>query len=393
MNAVLQQLLSAPWFSHVLMSAKSTPAEDSLLYECQKMIANHFYSDLAVTVTRPLVDVSKIWGASIDCREPHDAQEYLMSLLDQVGSDMLAEDKENLDGLFHGEISSHVTHGCNHGHSSVMKGSFVCLSLNIDGIASIHDCIQSTLQRENIAVDCAQCNSLKLDACHVASKKDFISACPPILVIHLKRFLFDISSDSRIATVLKNVPSIPSVLDLTPFLSPNCSDLGLYDLHGMVLHIGSLEYGHYTSIFSQESPGSSKAREWLFADDHKVSVFSEDEVKYFFLTVRITLLSDRVCRCNRFAIIKVKRWRDRFRILYFTKSETRTCFPSSKAVYLLFRLARLPRPRLPCMPRLQLCPKARTYCAELRLLCRLAKRWFQRSRRKSVTWLLALSGT
>ncbi len=278
MNAVLQQLLSAPWFSHVLMSAKSTPSDDSLLYECQKMIANHFYSDLAVTFTRPLVDVSKIWGASINCREPHDAQEYLMSLLDQAGADMLAEDKENLDGLFHGEISSYVTHGCKHGHTSVMKGSIVCLSLNIDGISSIHDCIQSTLKQENIAVDCAQCSSMKLEACHEAAKKDFISACPPILVIHLKRFLFDVSSDSRLATVLKNVPSIPSVLDLTPFLAPNCSDLGLYDLHGMVLHVGSLEYGHYTSIFSHERPGPSKTREWLFADDHKVSVMSEEEV-------------------------------------------------------------------------------------------------------------------
>jgi ubiquitin C-terminal hydrolase len=278
MNAVLQQFLSAPWFSHVIMSAKCAPADDCLLYECQKMIANHFYSDLAVTCTRPLVDVSKIWGASIDSREPHDAQEYLMSLLDQIGADMQAEDKENLDGLFHGEISSHVTHGCKHGHTSVMKGSFVCLSLNIDGISSIHDCIQSTLQQEDISVDCAQCSSLKLEECHQASKKDFISACPPVLVIHLKRFLFDISSDSRVATVLKNVPSIPSLLDFSPFLSPDCPDLGLYDLHGMVLHVGSLEYGHYTSVFSHESPDSSKAREWLFADDHKVSVLPEDEV-------------------------------------------------------------------------------------------------------------------
>jgi ubiquitin carboxyl-terminal hydrolase 10 len=117
-----------------------------------------------------------------------------------------------------------------------------------------------------------------LEECHQASKKDFISACPPVLVIHLKRFLFDISSDSRVATVLKNVPSIPNLLDFSPFLSPDCPDLGLYDLHGMVLHVGSLEYGHYTSVFSHESPDSSKAREWLFADDHKVSVLPEDEV-------------------------------------------------------------------------------------------------------------------
>ena len=40
-----------------------------------------------------------------------------MSLLDQIGADMLPEDKENLDGLFHGEIASHVTHGCKRGHN------------------------------------------------------------------------------------------------------------------------------------------------------------------------------------------------------------------------------------------------------------------------------------
>jgi ubiquitin C-terminal hydrolase len=278
MNAVLQQLLSAPWFSHVIMSAKCTPADDCLLYECQKMIANHFYSDLAVTFTRPLVEASKIWGAAIDYREPHDAQEYLMSLLDQIAADMQAEDKENLDGLFHGEISSHVTHGCKLAHTSVIKGSFVCLSLNIHGIASIHECIQNTLQEEHISVDCAQCSALNLELCRQATKNDFISACPPILVIHLKRFLFDVSSGSQLATVLKSVPSIPSVLDMSPFLSPDCPDLGLYDLHGMVLHYGSLEYGHYTSVFSQESQDSPDVREWLFADDHKVNILSEDEV-------------------------------------------------------------------------------------------------------------------
>ena len=313
MNAVLQQMLSSPWFSQVIMSAKSAPVADCLLYECQKMIANHFYSDLAVTFTRPLVDVSKIWGASIDCREPHDAQEYLMSLLDQLGADMQAEDKENLEGLFHGEICSHVTHGCKHGHTSVMNGSFVCLSLNIDGIASIHDCIQSTLQQENIAVDCAQCSRLNMEACREAAKKDYISACPPILVIHLKRFVFDISSDSRTATVLKNLPSIPSVLDLTPFVSPDCSDMGLYDLHGMVLHIGSLEYGHYTSVFSHEHPDSSKAREWLFADDHKVSVLSEEEVNAGFV-IRLVAFSDYLYRFCLFVKTKVRKRRDRYHI-------------------------------------------------------------------------------
>ncbi|XP_051880595.1 ubiquitin carboxyl-terminal hydrolase 45 isoform X2 [Pristis pectinata] len=81
-----------------------------------------------------------------------------------------------------------------------------------------------------------------------ARKQMLISAVPPILNLHLKRFH---QAGLSLRKVNKHV-DFPLVLDLAPFCSSNCKNVGdeskvLYGLYGIVEHCGSMRGGHYAA--------------------------------------------------------------------------------------------------------------------------------------------------
>ncbi|XP_072355698.1 ubiquitin carboxyl-terminal hydrolase 45 isoform X2 [Scyliorhinus torazame] len=81
-----------------------------------------------------------------------------------------------------------------------------------------------------------------------ARKQMLISAVPPVLNLHLKRFH---QTDLNLRKINRHV-EFPLVLDLAPFCSSNCKNVGegnkvLYSLYGVVEHSGSMRGGHYTA--------------------------------------------------------------------------------------------------------------------------------------------------
>ncbi|XP_038655455.1 ubiquitin carboxyl-terminal hydrolase 45 isoform X2 [Scyliorhinus canicula] len=81
-----------------------------------------------------------------------------------------------------------------------------------------------------------------------ARKQMLISAVPPVLNLHLKRFH---QTGLNLRKINRHV-EFPLVLDLAPFCSSNCKNVGegnkvLYGLYGVVEHSGSMRGGHYTA--------------------------------------------------------------------------------------------------------------------------------------------------
>ncbi|MGH0174608.1 UNVERIFIED_CONTAM: hypothetical protein FKN15_069631, partial [Acipenser sinensis] len=81
-----------------------------------------------------------------------------------------------------------------------------------------------------------------------ARKQMLISALPPIVTLHLKRFH---QAGMSLRKVNRHV-DFPMVLDLAPFCSASCknvveSERVLYSLYGIVEHSGSMRGGHYTA--------------------------------------------------------------------------------------------------------------------------------------------------
>ncbi|XP_073933979.1 ubiquitin carboxyl-terminal hydrolase 45 isoform X3 [Castor canadensis] len=88
-----------------------------------------------------------------------------------------------------------------------------------------------------------------------ARKQLLISSVPAILILHLKRFH---QAGLSLRKVNRHV-DFPLTLDLAPFCSATCKNVGvgdkvLYGLYGIVEHSGSMRGGHYTAYVKVRVP-------------------------------------------------------------------------------------------------------------------------------------------
>lgn len=128
-----------------------------------------------------------------------------------------------------------------------------------------------------------------------ARKQMLISALPPVVTLHLKRFH---QAGMNLRKVNRHV-DFPLMLDLAPFCSANCKNLGsgervLYSLYGIVEHSGSMRGGHYAAYVKVRTPqrkpeqrrkqsGSREASsapqgQWVYVSDTNVQTVPESRV-------------------------------------------------------------------------------------------------------------------
>ncbi|TRY84621.1 hypothetical protein DNTS_001349 [Danionella cerebrum] len=128
-----------------------------------------------------------------------------------------------------------------------------------------------------------------------ARKQMLISALPPVVTLHLKRFH---QAGMNLRKVNRHV-DFPLLLDLTPFCSATCKNLSsgehvLYSLYGIVEHSGSMRGGHYAAYVKVRSPqrrpeqrrNQSASREassapqgqWVYISDTTVQTVPESRV-------------------------------------------------------------------------------------------------------------------
>ncbi|KAG1948075.1 ubiquitin carboxyl-terminal hydrolase [Pimephales promelas] len=128
-----------------------------------------------------------------------------------------------------------------------------------------------------------------------ARKQMLISALPPVVTLHLKRFH---QAGMNLRKVNRHV-DFPLMLDLAPFCAANCKNLGsgervLYSLYGIVEHSGSMRGGHYAAYVKVRTPqrkpeqrrnqsGSREASsapqgQWVYVSDTSVQTVPESRV-------------------------------------------------------------------------------------------------------------------
>ncbi|XP_040279103.1 ubiquitin carboxyl-terminal hydrolase 16 isoform X1 [Bufo bufo] len=89
-----------------------------------------------------------------------------------------------------------------------------------------------------------------------AKKQMLVSAPPPILTLHLKRFQQNGFSLHKLNKHIK----FPEVIDLAPFCTAKCKNIHdgdcrvLYALYGVIEHSGTMRSGHYTAYVKSRSP-------------------------------------------------------------------------------------------------------------------------------------------
>ncbi|KAJ4369491.1 hypothetical protein N0V86_009326 [Didymella sp. IMI 355093] len=110
-----------------------------------------------------------------------------------------------------------------------------------------------------------------------------LKSAPDNLILHLKRFDFDLNDFSR-KKVHDNF-EFPETIDMGLYnvdhlsdpLRPHTEDL--FDLVGVVVHFGNCENGHYYSyIRKRPGPTANGSPSWLNFNDYEVDPFNPAEI-------------------------------------------------------------------------------------------------------------------
>ena len=304
MNSALQCLSNTPPLAEYFSSQSAlktlnprSPSKGEVAAAFAELMSNMWSSSSSSSSSSSVERPSRLKSAvaSVTRRfagyEQHDAQEFLIALLDALHDDTnrvktklpfeeltdppAASDKEISNdwwryftarndsvvwNLFAGQLKSETKcRAC--GHRSRVFDPFMDLSVPIPkSECTLGDCLEKFVEPETIPGGewrCSKCKDFQ-----VAEKELAIFRLPQILVVHLKRFSIGSSSSSmfggifggggnksKINTSVKFPTEGFDVKEYLALESPERS-LGattLYDLIGVVNHSGSLNGGHYVA--------------------------------------------------------------------------------------------------------------------------------------------------
>jgi len=170
-----------------------------------------------------------------------------------------------------------------HQRDSVVVEDWRSLQLDIqrDSVHTIQDALSHISQPQPVQVGSSE-----------ASQQVLIEALPPVLVLHLKRFLYDTAARG-VVKIGKPVQFSPELEIPFDIMAPACRRPARYTLYSVLYHHGvSAGGGHYTLDVLHPNPragtssggvaGSSNAggggEAWLHIDDETVSAVRHEDV-------------------------------------------------------------------------------------------------------------------
>ncbi|XBW36977.1 hypothetical protein QEN19_002557 [Hanseniaspora menglaensis] len=206
------------------------------------------------------VELTKSFGwDSGDSFVQNDIQEFNRLLLDKL------EDSMDLKFLFVGEMKSYIR--CiNVKYESSKIEEFWDIQLNVKNMSSIQESFDHYIEEEILEGE----NSYYTDkfGFQKARKGVIFKKFPSILFIQLNRFEYDFNLD-KLLKINDNFV-FTDTLDLSEYVEKSIGD-EIYKLHGVLVHSGDLDTGHYYAILKPKDT-------WMTFDDDKVWKVREEEV-------------------------------------------------------------------------------------------------------------------
>ncbi|XP_064115645.1 ubiquitin carboxyl-terminal hydrolase 8-like [Macrobrachium nipponense] len=207
----------------------------------------------------------------------HDSHEFLLFLLSWLHEDLrggtmpflqdtqdcMLEDVENNESsvicsLFQGENRHRIIcNTCQYEPLSYEPFTIMSLSLPFSGGCTLADLLQNTYMDSCIDYKCPRCKTQGK-----GTRKSDIRKLPPVLVLHLNRFDYNISARKK-----QNYVDFPlENLSLVEHATSTKRGSTQYNLCGVSNHYGSLNAGHYTSFCK-----SYDSKFWYRCDDQNVT--------------------------------------------------------------------------------------------------------------------------
>jgi ubiquitin carboxyl-terminal hydrolase 7 len=238
-------------------------------YTLQRLFYQLQTSDAAVSTN----ELTKSFGwETRHIFEQQDVQELSRKLMERMEEKMKGTRAEDvLPQLFRGKIKTYIS--CiNVDYESSRIEDFWDIQLNVSGNKNVLDSFRDYVQVEQLVGE-NQYHAGDTYKLQDANKGVIFTAFPDVLHLQLKRFEYDVHRDAMMK--INDRYEFPEVFDAAPFLSDDAdrSEPWTYQLHGVLVHSGDLNAGHYYAYLKPGTDG------WFYKyDDDKVTKATKREV-------------------------------------------------------------------------------------------------------------------
>ncbi|KAF9649103.1 hypothetical protein BDM02DRAFT_3167185 [Thelephora ganbajun] len=270
MSSVLQSLFHTRYFRRAVYQI---PTEDEDPIESIPLALQRVFYRLQ-TSDKPVGtnELAKSFGwTSLDSFLQHDVQEFNRALQDKLESKMKSTRAEGvITKLFVGETKS-LIECVNVFYESTRIEWFNDVQLSVKGIKTLYDSFQDYVAVETL--DGGNKYQTEGFGLQDARKRIIFQSLPPVLHLQLKRYGYDMQHKAMVK--INDRFEFPFEIDLDEFLDETAdrSKPWKYKLHGVLVHSGELDDGHYFTFIKPD-----RDTRWLKFDDDRVTPMTDREV-------------------------------------------------------------------------------------------------------------------
>ncbi|CAI2172590.1 20242_t:CDS:10, partial [Funneliformis geosporum] len=297
-NSIVQQFYMNTSFRQSLFTAPvlDDNKDESLLYQLQVVFGNLQESEKKSYEATQFCHAYKDYdGQPLNVALQMDVDEYFNGLFDRLensvsGTPQAMLLKEHFGGALVQQIKSR---DC--GHISEKEESFYAISCEVKNKKNVEESLELYVEGELLDGDnqyfCTKCNK-PVDAI----KRSCIKKLPKNLIMHLKRFDFDMELLKRVK--INEYFEFPTNINMEPYTldylirkeSEQLDDMKFdvinkgqfdYELVGVLVHTGTADSGHYYSFIRERKPlynDINYERRWYQFNDSNVEIFDPKEI-------------------------------------------------------------------------------------------------------------------
>lgn len=206
--------------------------------------------------------------------ERQNAFEMWVKLLYQIEEEMLRFPNQNaVSDIFSGKVITLIS--CtNIDYKSSRLENFYFVSLNVNGLRSLHDSFQQYTELDIMDGEC-QFYAGDRYGLQDAVKNVMFEILPPVLVLELKWWTYNMERNRM--EILFQDYEFPEEFDATPYLfSPgtNLLESWTYTLYGVIMHRGDMLQGYYNAFLRPTKDGP-----FYKFDNHRVTRTTLKDIK------------------------------------------------------------------------------------------------------------------
>jgi ubiquitin carboxyl-terminal hydrolase 7 len=320
----LNSLLQSLYFTKVFRRAVyKIPTEDDKPNSVPAALQRLFY--LLHTADQPVgtLQLTRSFGwDSADAFTQHDVQELNRVLMDKLEGKMKGTGVEGaLNNIFVAQMKSYVR--CvNVDFESSRTEDYWDIQLNVKGMRDIEDSFRDYIQVEMLdGENQYQATGYGLQD---AKKGVVFQSFPPVLHLQLKRYEYDFNRDMMVK--INDRYEFPTEIDLSSYLEEgsDMSEPWIYGLHGVLVHSGDLNAGHYYALLKP-----TQEDKWYKFDDDRVTRATMKEVLEENFGGEATSIPAQGMQQPRVNRLNFKRHSSAYMLVYLRKSRLNDILPAS----------------------------------------------------------------